>query len=440
MIQRAIYPPLVEHPRLRQILTEGEKKVLDVFNDHLPSDWEIYIQPHLNGLRPDFVLMNPNGGIGVFEVKDWDLRAMRYFTKKDQWGHTLWAERDGKEFCIQKENPITKVNLYKKEIFDLYCPRLQKGNGWAAITAGAIFPFARADDVKKLFEPFLKSTSGDRYARYQPVSGIEELSSGDLEAIFPEFSRTGSRVMSEDRAQDLRGWLVEPDFASTQRKPLVLDRNQRTLAETRTDTGYRRIKGPAGSGKSLVLAARAARLANEGKSVLVATFNITLWHYLRDLIVRDIEAPHRIRNIQFTHFHLWCKHVCHEVGWEHRYDDLWKSVFSDGRKEDVLNVALPRLAEEAINQPESPFCALSVTMDLDNCGINHGVFQVGIIRQRIEYAPENIGFPPIAEPPEHRVPVAEPFRQVAPRTARAHNPQHRFQKQSVVFSAPSRVA
>ena len=351
MIQRVIYPPLAEHPRLQQSLTEGEKTVLDAFNDHLPSDWEIYIQPHLNGLRPDFVLMNPNGGIGVFEVKDWDLRAMRYFTRKDQWGHALWAEHDGKEFCIQKENPITKVNLYKKEIFDLYCPRLQKGNGWAAITAGAIFPFARADDVKKLFEPFLKSTSGDRYARYQPVSGIEELSSGDLEAIFPEFSRTGSRVMSEYRAQDLRGWLVEPDFASTQRKPLVLDRNQRTLAETRTETGYRRIKGPAGSGKSLVLAARAARLANEGKSVLVATFNITLWHYLRDLIVRDIDAPHRIRNIQFTHFHLWCKHVCYEVGWEHRYDDLWKSVLSDGRKEDVLNVALPRLAEEAINQP-----------------------------------------------------------------------------------------
>src|SRR6056297_3116349 len=113
MMQRTIYPPLAEHPKLRQSLTEGEKRVLDTFNDHLPSDWEIYIQPHLNGLRPDFVLLNPNGGIGVFEVKDWDLRAMRYFTRKNQWGHALWAERDGKEFCIQKENPITKVNLYK---------------------------------------------------------------------------------------------------------------------------------------------------------------------------------------------------------------------------------------------------------------------------------------------------------------------------------------
>jgi hypothetical protein len=347
MIRRVIHPPLTEHAKLRQQLTAGEAKVLHLFHQKLPAGWEIYIQPHLNGLRPDFVLINPSGGIAVFEVKDWDLDAVRYFTKKDSWGSTLWAERDGKEFSIQKDNPVSKVNLYRKEIFDLYCPRLQKRNGWAAITAGVIFPFARAGEVKKLFEPFLKSTSGDSYAKYQPVSGLEELSSGNLEAVFPEYSRNSSIVMSEARAKDLRGWLVEPDFSSTQRTPLVLDRNQRSLAETRTENGYRRIRGPAGSGKSLVLAARAARLANDGKSVLVATFNITLWHYLRDLIVRDLDSPSRIRNIRFTHFHLWCKHACYDVGWERRYDDLWKH----GREEDVLNVALPKLAEEAVNRP-----------------------------------------------------------------------------------------
>ena len=84
MQQRIISPPLSEHAELRQQLTTGEKRVLDVFNHELPADWEIYIQPHLNGLRPDFVLINPNGGIGVFEVNDWDLGAMRYFTKEDQ--------------------------------------------------------------------------------------------------------------------------------------------------------------------------------------------------------------------------------------------------------------------------------------------------------------------------------------------------------------------
>ena len=344
--ERVIYPPLLEHAKLRQALTAGEQKVFQMFNQNLTSDWEIYIQPHLNGLRPDFVLVNPKGGIAVFEVKDWNLGAMRYFTKKDRWGNqALWAEKDGKEFCLQSENPVTKVNLYKKEIFDLYCPRIQAKTGWAAVTAGVIFPFARADQVKNLLSPFL---GNGNYAQYQPISGIEEVSAGNLQAIFPEATRNGSFLMSENLAKDLRGWLVEPDFSSTQRTPLPLDRNQRSLAETRTETGYRRVKGPAGSGKSLVLAARAARLANEGKSVLVATFNITLWHYLRDLIVRNLEAPERIRNIRFTHFHLWCKHVCYEAGWERRYEDLWANG-----QEDVLNSELPLLADEAVMHPNA---------------------------------------------------------------------------------------
>ncbi len=335
-------------------MTAGEQKVFELFSQSLPIGWEIYIQPHLNGLRPDFVLLNSRGGIAVFEVKDWNLNAMRYFVKKDRWGYdALWAEKDGKEFCIQNQNPVTKVNLYKKEIFDLYCPRLQEKAGWAAITAGVIFPFAQARQIKELLSPFLTTQDGDKYAKYQPISGLDEISAGNLQQIFPESLRNSSRVMSEKLADDLRGWLVEPDFSSTQREPLVLDRNQRSLAETRTNKGYRRIKGSAGSGKSLVLAARAARLANEEKSVLVATFNITLWHYLRDLIVRDLDGPERLRNIRFTHFHLWCKHACDDAGWERRYDALWKEARTSQQKRDVLNVQLPLLAEQAVMQSDA---------------------------------------------------------------------------------------
>jgi len=78
--------------------------------------------------------------------------------------------------------------------------------------------------------------------------------------------------------------------------------------------------------------------------------------------------------------------------------------------------------------------------DHDDRRVDHGLFQVGLIRQRIEYTLENIGFLPIAEPPERRVPVAEPLGQVALRTARAHDPQHRLRKQPVVLPATARVA
>ena len=352
--ERVIYPPLAAHSSLRQPLTLGEEKVFELFRKQLPPKWEIYIQPHLNGLRPDFVLLNPNNGIAVFEVKDWNLSAMRYFTREDQWGHpSLWAEKDGKSFSIQKDNPISKVARYKKEIFELYCPRLQKGNGLAAITAGVIFPFAEASEVTALLSSFIPS---DNYPEYRPISGKKEVSSGDIRSIFPDGGRASSIVMSENHAKDLRGWLIEPDFASTQRTPLVLDSKQRRIVESDPGkTGYRRIKGPAGSGKSIVLAARAARLASEGKAILVATYNITLWHYLRDLIVRELAAPEHFRNIQFTHFHQWCKQVCNEVGWGERYNALWDGMDEAGsdRREEILRVELPGLADEAVQQPNA---------------------------------------------------------------------------------------
>lgn len=58
MVDRVVVPPLSDLGKLRQPLTAGEHGVLQWFLEILPPSWEIYIQPHLNGLRPDFVLLH----------------------------------------------------------------------------------------------------------------------------------------------------------------------------------------------------------------------------------------------------------------------------------------------------------------------------------------------------------------------------------------------
>ena len=89
-MKRVVSPPLDELVKLRSPLTRGERIVLDIFLETLDSRWEIYVQPHLNGLRPDFVLLHPTIGIAVYEVKDWDLRAMSYFVPNKS-KPELWA-------------------------------------------------------------------------------------------------------------------------------------------------------------------------------------------------------------------------------------------------------------------------------------------------------------------------------------------------------------
>lgn len=363
---RFISPALEDLSSLRTPLTEGERKVLELFHEKLPLEWEIYIQPHLNGLRPDFVLLNPKVGIAVFEVKDWNLEAMPYRVEFSETGlPELWAtSKTGQDFRV-KDNPVEKVMQYKESIANLYCPRIAYKSAsnyqyQAVITAGVIMTKAPTKDVTKLFQPFVEDFNLN--AKYHPITGKEELENKNLNAIFPSSKWRSSKLMKPQLAKDLRSWLIEPEFAKTQRQPLELNSKQRALVTASGDyklpkTGYRRIKGSAGSGKSLVLAGRAAQLSAEGKDVLVVSYNITLWHYLRDLAVRHDVSGKRVNSIVWCHFHEWCKRVCCEAGWQNKYRELWKKLNGIQDQEEyqriltqILEVELVQLTQQAINE------------------------------------------------------------------------------------------
>ena len=109
--------------------------------------------------------------------------------------------------------------------------------------------------------------------------------------------------MSEDTAADLRSWLIEPDYSVEQREPIEFNAAQRTLISTRTETGFRRIRGPAGAGKSVVIASRAAVLANAGLRVLVVS-SILHCFSIYGTSQHDI---HFLIQITWLNFHEWLK-------------------------------------------------------------------------------------------------------------------------------------
>jgi hypothetical protein len=351
---RFVSPPIDQLDKLRQPLTKGERFVFDFFHAHLPEEWEIYIQPHLNGLRPDFVLLNPNSGIAVFEIKDWDLDAMEYWVEERPGkSPILLAKKDGKRFSIQSQNPVEKVSRYKQELHELYCPRLEKNAGFAVITAGVIFPYAKDQRVNELLSPCLQYRGMAKYPQYNPISGADSIQVGNIEKVFPESARRSSGYMNAEMAKDLRNWVIEPDFSASQRQPLELDRNQRSYVTSRTESGYRRIKGPAGSGKSLILAARAAQLLGENNEVLVVTFNITLLHYLMDMAVRWPSSSGKTKkDITWLNFHYWCKRTCQESDHEEEYKQLWRNHNEENEQEnqDILNRRLPDLVSLILEQ------------------------------------------------------------------------------------------
>src|SRR2546430_9847361 len=79
-------------------------------------------------------------------------------------------------------------------------------------------------------------------------------------------------------------------------------------------------------------------------------------------------------------------------------------------------------------------------MDLDDGGVDHGVFHVGIVGHGVEQSLPDTGLRPVAEAREYAVPVAQQGRQITPRAAGSGDPQDRLNKSSVVLAAAGGVA
>ena len=323
-------------------LTLGEKKVLDLFESELNDDWEIYVQPHINGLKPDFVLINPNSAIGVFEVKDWKLKERNYQFIKNT--NQLSTESSNEVF----PNPINQINKYKQLILELYCPRLRESfhKGYPAITAGLIFPFATEEVVTELFQNSKSLLSGYKVGdQYTPISGSNAINSRDLKAIFPESSRVKSNLINKETTKDFRDYLLEPDYIQEINNPIRLDKVQKTFVDTKSKNGFRRIKGPAGSGKSLILASKAAMLASRGKRILLLTYNITIRNYLFDLC-KNVRSDCPYKSIEINSFHEWLKG---ELKYKNNesYKKIWKDHFnSDQEINSSLALQVSTLMQE----------------------------------------------------------------------------------------------
>ncbi len=345
MPAKLIDPPLEDLERLSAPLKAGVKEVVEYFAKHLGQNWEIYVQPHLNGLRPDLILLNPKVGVAVVEVADWDLASMDYsYAFGDRGEPKLQASREGQVIDLSRSDPVSKVETYKDAIFSFFCPRLDN-QGYGCITGIVAFPHARREEIKSILQPARDYFNHNEHWRQNTLLTLDDISAGDkgLRQVLPVAYLSKDDRFSADSADDLRHWLVEPDFDREQRKPLIqeLDARQQALVNSRTGSRYRKIRGAAGSGKSLVLAARAAALAREGKSVLIVTFNITLVNYLLDYVARA-ERERKIRdNIKAWNFHSWCRLLAEKVACRGEYSALWR----DNNHRTVLDTLL---AESAI--------------------------------------------------------------------------------------------
>lgn len=122
----------------------------------------------------------------------------------------------------------------------------------------------------------------------------------------------------ETLVTELNHQLHHADYNHERRQPFILTNEQKKLASL-SPGSIRRWSGVAGSGKSIILAEKAAQASKSDKRVLVLSFNITLRHYLRDLCSHQFgrgtyqgERKKLKSNITISHFHDFLKLVLAE--------------------------------------------------------------------------------------------------------------------------------
>ncbi|MHB8782038.1 MAG: DEAD/DEAH box helicase [Desulfobacteria bacterium] len=315
-MSRFINPPLQSLGQL----PATERSLIETLDSVLPQECDFYIHPFLNGLTFTLVLLHPQLGVSIIDVPSASSDISRVFFRQ---------------------------NLACEEIRELYCPRRDTRAGVVPVKTTIFIPSEIRSEWNKSLRECSKDIRSDIRRR---IVDEEIVRQEPMQAILP---LPGVPAEDDRLYRDLKSWLLEPDFRGIRREPLELDEKQRVLSTTRTVGGYRRIKGPAGSGKTHVLAARAAQTAAEGKTVLFVSFNLTLINFVREAALRWslFDSPARSKRpmdrITFLNYHAWAKRLFDLAGKKTDYNRLWADAGDD---KDAKQMVLERDLAKAVSK------------------------------------------------------------------------------------------
>lgn len=296
-MNRILPDPAVFHTTSSSTLHDETMALAHFLRESLPNPWEIYERPFLNGDYPTLAALHPNAGLTLFDVHTWDLRHYR----REQMGRYQRYTQRTEQKVRSVLNPVRRAEHYIENLLNLYAPFIGESvmrdrRTLSAFRVAVYFPMANTN-AARTFCPLAPGRG--------LVFGRDALETSDLSLLLPMPVRPNSGRLPDDWLAALRFWLAPPLHVGALEEPLLLTEDQRRHIVPASGH-HQRLHGVVGSGKTVVIAQRAANLAAAGKRVLVVTFNVTLWQYIRQL-VSQTSVTFPWTNIEFHHFHGFCK-------------------------------------------------------------------------------------------------------------------------------------
>lgn len=371
--------------RIRDRIRGGERRMFEALARQLEDDYLVWHNiPILGSSRePDFVILHPQRGVLILEVKDWRLSTIRD-------ANPLQVELQTDRGLVTQVHPLSQARAYAIDVHRLFekHPELRHAEGphknkvlipwgWGAAlthikraevegnaTFQAVFDPGKvllADDLAEDVDPmaFQERLWGMFAVHWRPALTLPQLALV-RGLLFPELRLGATRQLELDAPLPA---LVVRDVLQ------VMDVQQESIARTLGE-GHRLIHGPAGSGKTMLLIYRAVQLqaaARPDKPILVLCYNKAL--------ADRIDAILRLKGVgpavQVRTFHSWARELVrtYQLG---RVDHL---------QGDELFAAMAQLACDGIaasRVPQGQYTALLIdeAHDLQDAWITAAVKMV----------------------------------------------------------------
>lgn len=321
-----IYPDLENIQRLKVPPTPGEWDLTNYLKAHLDDTYEVFVNPYLDGDRPDIIILKEHCAASIIEVKDWNLQNYKVSE------NNKWEVFDGSK-SSRKASPHSQAFRYKKNLYDLHLPiiglaRLKNSNFYNLVHCFVYFHNSDKSAIDALYYPAEERHKQERSRLNNAVK--ENKMSFDAYEKAGEYLDRKKRNLQRDKSisfgRDRLGHLVRKikqnsihslfdenvyrDFkrrlsppVHTLNQGLRIKFDNKQLPLTKSETGKGKIKGVAGCGKTSILSQRAINACQRHNStVLILTFNITLKNYIRDKI-SDIQGGRDFSSYEITNYH-----------------------------------------------------------------------------------------------------------------------------------------
>ncbi|WOV83125.1 3'-5' exonuclease [Sporosarcina jeotgali] len=305
---------------IRTTSTAGERQLFHTLKTYLPDDYIVYYEPEIRGKRPVFVIIGPDLGLVVLEVKDYTKNTL-FQLNSDEWTivNTAGEQVKVKSPHLQaRENAFHIVNALKKDrnlvqLEGKYQFQLKFPYGFGSVYTRLYQKDFIQHDLYSVVAPDLCLTRDEIDPEHEafseenliekivnmfvvPYRLREPLSQEDIDTIryhlFPEV-----RISAEFRQPSP----YQDQLLLSLHDIKAMDLHQEKLAKQIGDKN-RLIRGVAGSGKTLILASRAKLLAKQHPNwkILILCYNISLSRSIGHLVNQMMQEPDSLFDFDFT--------------------------------------------------------------------------------------------------------------------------------------------